>query len=56
MGGAMQVPVCFHTATIAGQTFGQPIDKKCGGFDKINAAKSAGKWRFRRINRAEMTC
>jgi hypothetical protein len=46
MSGAMQVPIHFHTVTIAGQTFGQPIDKKCGGFDKINAAKSAGKGAF----------
>ena len=53
MSGAMQVPVYFHTVTIAGQTPGQPIDKKCGGFDKINAAKSARKGgRFRRIKGA----
>jgi hypothetical protein len=51
MGGPALTPVRFHAVTIAGQTPGQPIDKKCGGFAKINAAKSAGKWRFRRINR-----
>jgi hypothetical protein len=56
MGGAVQVPVRFHATTIAGEVLGRLIDKKCGGFMKINAAKSAGKGRFRRINQAEMSC
>jgi hypothetical protein len=46
MGGAVQVPVRFHATTIAGEVLGRLIDKKCGGFMKINAAKSAGKERF----------
>jgi hypothetical protein len=47
MGGPALIPVCFHATTIAGQVPGRLIDKKCGGFIKINAAKSAGKERFK---------
>jgi hypothetical protein len=50
------IPVRFHATTIAGEVLRRLIDKKCGGFMKINAAKSAGKGRFRRINQAEMPC
>jgi hypothetical protein len=46
MGGAVQVPVHFHATSIAREVLGRLIDKKCGGFIKINAAKSAGKERF----------
>ena len=40
------MPVCFHATTIAGAVRERLIDKKCGGFMKINAAKSAGKERI----------
>ena len=59
MGETALIPVYFHATTIAGEVLGRLIDKKCGGFMKINAAKSAGKERFRRqtrINQAEMPC
>jgi hypothetical protein len=56
MGGTALMPVCFHATTIAGAVRERLIDKKCGGFMKINAAKSAGKERFRRIDQAEMSC
>jgi hypothetical protein len=47
IGGGAQIRIHFHAVTIAGQTPGQPIDKKCGCLAKINAAKSAGKERFK---------
>jgi hypothetical protein len=56
MGGPGLIPVRFHATTIAGEVLRRLIDKKCGGFMKINAAKSTGKGRFRRINQAEMPC
>src|SRR5450759_2274558 len=43
MGGTAFIPVHFHATTIAGEVLGRLIDKKCGGFIKINAAKSVGK-------------
>jgi hypothetical protein len=43
MGGTALMPVCFHATTIAGAVRERLIDKKCGGFAKIDAAKSAGK-------------
>jgi hypothetical protein len=46
MGSPALIPVCFHATTIAGEVLGRLIDKKCGGFMKINAAKPAGKERF----------
>jgi hypothetical protein len=47
MGETALIPVCFHATTIAGEVLEGLIDKKCGGFMKINAAKSAGKERER---------
>jgi hypothetical protein len=52
MGETALIPVCFHATTIANEVLGRLIDKKCGCFSKINAAKSAGKERFRRIKGA----
>jgi hypothetical protein len=48
MDGTILIPVHFHATTIAGEVLGRLIDKKCGCFAKINAAKSAGKGGSRR--------
>jgi hypothetical protein len=37
----------FSRHNHSGRGAGELIDKKCGGFMKINAAKSAGKERFK---------
>jgi hypothetical protein len=50
MGGTALIPVCFHATTMVGEVRERLIDKKCGGFVKINTAKSADKERFRRVN------
>jgi hypothetical protein len=52
MGETALIPVCFHATNLAGEVPPGLIDKKCGGFMKINEARSAGKGCFRRIKGA----